>query len=105
MAAQCLWAPPAGVDELWGQVLMELDRIPKEVCRNLVESMPRRMQAMARAKEGKLATSTKTGSSSVGHCKSCIKSIHEANVLTFGINRTKILSFVIENSHEFSFVI
>jgi len=53
MAAQCLWASPAGVDELWGQVLMELDRIPKEVCRNLIESMPRRMQAMVRAKEGK----------------------------------------------------
>jgi len=53
MAAQCLQAPPAGVGELWGQVQMEWDRITKEVCRNLIESMPRRMQAMVRAKEGK----------------------------------------------------
>jgi len=41
------------VDELWGQVLMGLDRIPEDICRNLIESMPRRMQAMVRAKEGK----------------------------------------------------
>ena len=32
---------------------MELDRILKEVCRNLIESMPRRIQAMVKAKEGK----------------------------------------------------
>ena len=53
MAAQCLQAPPAGVGELWGQVQMELDRIPKEACRNLIESILRRMQAMVKAKEGK----------------------------------------------------
>jgi len=52
MAAQCLWAPPASVDELQGQVQMGLDGIPKEVCRNLVECMPRRMQVMVRAKTG-----------------------------------------------------
>ena len=34
-------APPAGVDELWGQVLMELDRIPEDICRKLIESRPR----------------------------------------------------------------
>jgi len=49
--------------------------------------------------------STKTGSLSGGHCKCCIKSIHEANVLIFGTNRAKILCFVTKNSHEFSFVI
>ena len=49
--------------------------------------------------------STKTGSSSGGHCKSCIKSIDEANVLAFGTNRATILFFVTENYHEFSFVI
>ena len=49
--------------------------------------------------------STKTGSLSVGHCKSCIKSIHEANVLAFGTNRAMIPCFVKENSHEFSFVV
>jgi len=47
MAGQCPLVPP-GVDELWGQVQMELDRIQKEVCRNLIESMPRRMQAMVK---------------------------------------------------------
>jgi len=52
----------------------------------------------------KISESTKAGSSSGGHCKSCIKPIHEANILTFGINRAMILCFVRENSHEFSFV-
>ena len=49
--------------------------------------------------------STKTGSLSGGHCKSCIKSIHEANALAFSTNRATILFFVTENFHEFSFVI
>jgi len=53
----------------------------------------------------KISESTKTGSSSGGHCKCCIKSIHEANVLAFGKNRATILCFVTENSHKFSFVI
>jgi hypothetical protein len=48
--------------------------------------------------------STKTGSLSVGHCKSCIKSTSKSNDLSFGINKDKILCFVQENSHEFSFV-
>jgi len=46
----------------------------------------------------KIWESSKTGSSSVGHCESCIKSIHEGNVLTFGTNRAKILCFVKKNS-------
>ena len=53
----------------------------------------------------KIWESTKTGSLSVGCCKSCIKSIDEANVLKFGTNRAKILCFVTKNSHEFSFVV
>ena len=53
----------------------------------------------------KIWESTKTGSLSGGHCKCCIKSTHEANVLTFGANRAKILYFVTKNSHEFSIVI
>jgi len=32
---------------------MGLDRIPEDICRNLIESMPRRMQAMVKAKEEK----------------------------------------------------
>jgi len=50
MAAQCLWAPPASVDELWGQVLVAWDRTPSEVCRNVVESKPRRIGAVIKAK-------------------------------------------------------
>jgi len=41
---------------------------------------------------------------SLGNCKSCIKSIHGANVLTFGTNKDTVVSFVTENAHEFSFV-
>ena len=40
----------------------------------------------------------------MGHCKSCIKSIDEANVLIFGTNKDMIPCFVTRNSHEFSFV-
>jgi len=50
MAAQCLWAPPASVDELWEQVLVAQDRTPSEVCRNVVESKPRRIGAVIKAK-------------------------------------------------------
>jgi hypothetical protein len=42
--------PPAGMHELWEQVQMEWDKIPKEVCRNLIESMPRRIEAVIKAK-------------------------------------------------------
>ena len=38
--------------------------------------------------------STKTGSSSVGHCKSCIKSINEVHGFKLGINKDRILCFV-----------
>jgi len=51
VAAQCIWAPPAGADELWGQVLVEWDRTPSKVCRNVVGSKPRRIEAMIKAKE------------------------------------------------------
>ena len=45
----------------------------------------------------KIWESTKTGSLS-GHCESCIKSIHEANVLAFGTNKAMVLCFVTEIS-------
>jgi len=38
------------VDELWGKVLVEWDRTPSEVCRNVVESKPRRIGAVIKAK-------------------------------------------------------
>ena len=55
VVAQCLWAPPAGVDELLGQVLVEWDRMPSRVCRNVVESKPRRIGAVIKAKGAQTA--------------------------------------------------
>ena len=42
--------PATGIHELWERVQVEWDRIPKEVCRNLIESMPRRIEAVIKAK-------------------------------------------------------
>ena len=45
-------APPAGMHELWQRVQVEWDKIPAEVCVGLIESMPRRIQAVIKAKGG-----------------------------------------------------
>ena len=42
--------PAAGIHELWERVQVEWNGIPKEVCRNLIESMPRRIEAVIKAK-------------------------------------------------------
>jgi DDE superfamily endonuclease len=44
--------PPNGIHELWNRVQVEWDRIPVEECRKLIESMPRRVQAVLKAKGG-----------------------------------------------------
>jgi DDE superfamily endonuclease len=44
--------PPNGIHELWERVQVEWDRIPVEECQKLIESMPRRVQAVIRAKGG-----------------------------------------------------
>ena len=44
--------PPSGVHELWERVQAEWDRIELEVCQNLIESMPRRVEAVYKAKGG-----------------------------------------------------
>src|SRR5271156_374847 len=44
--------PPNGILELWECVQKEWDRIKPEVCQNLIESMPRRVAAVIRAKGG-----------------------------------------------------
>jgi len=44
--------PPRGVLELWDRIQVEWDKIEPEVCQNLIESMPRRMEAVIRAKGG-----------------------------------------------------
>ena len=41
-----------GILELWERIEVEWEKIPVEVCQNLIESMPRRIAAVARAKGG-----------------------------------------------------
>ena len=51
VAEQCLWVPPAGVDELWEQVLVKWDSTPSKVCRNVIVSKPRRIGVVIKAKK------------------------------------------------------
>src|SRR3978361_1617006 len=51
--------PPRGVHELWERVVEEWEAIEPEVCQRLIESMPRRIQAVIKAKEA--IQSTKAG--------------------------------------------
>jgi hypothetical protein len=44
--------PPKGMMELWERVEEEWNKIEPEVCQNLIESMPRRVQAVVKAKGG-----------------------------------------------------
>src|SRR5262249_46109225 len=41
---------PAGVHELWERVEAEWNKIPRDVCMGLIESMPRRVCAVLKAK-------------------------------------------------------
>jgi hypothetical protein len=43
---------PKGIVELWERVQVEWEKIASEVCQNLIESMPRRMEALIKAKGG-----------------------------------------------------
>ena len=45
-------APAAGIHELWEWVQVEWEKIPPRVCVELIESMPRRVQAVIKAKGG-----------------------------------------------------
>lgn len=42
--------PPKGLLELWERVQVEWDRIDEQTCRRLIESMPRRIEAVIKAK-------------------------------------------------------
>jgi hypothetical protein len=44
--------PPKGIQELWERVQEEWEKIPKEECVNLINSMPRRIKAVLKAKGG-----------------------------------------------------
>ena len=43
---------PSGMSELWERVEAECDKIPTQVCQNLIESMPRRIEAVLKTKGG-----------------------------------------------------
>ena len=42
--------PPKGVHDLWDRMAKELNDMPPETCQTLIESMPRRIQAVLKAK-------------------------------------------------------
>jgi transposase len=44
--------PAKGVTELWDRVQIEWEKIPKEVCQNLIASMPSRIRAVLKANGG-----------------------------------------------------
>ena len=44
--------PPSSIQELWTRVQKEWDDIGEHECRNLIESMPRMVEAVIKAKEG-----------------------------------------------------
>jgi transposase len=43
---------PTSIDELWERVETEWEKIPAQVCIDRIESMPRRIAAVLRAKNG-----------------------------------------------------
>ena len=45
-------AEPTSIDELWERVEAEWEKIPAQVCIDLIESMPRRIAAVLKAKGG-----------------------------------------------------
>lgn len=42
-------SPPSSIAQLWERVQVEWEKIPAEVCQNLLENMPRRVQAVLKA--------------------------------------------------------
>jgi hypothetical protein len=44
--------PPGGIQELWERVEVEWEKIDAAACQNLIESMPRRVSAVIKAKGG-----------------------------------------------------
>ena len=43
---------PKGILELWERIEKEWEKIPASLCQNLIESMPRRVAAVVKAKGG-----------------------------------------------------
>lgn len=44
--------PPTSMAQLWERVQVEWENIPASVCQKLIESMPRRVEAVLKAKGG-----------------------------------------------------
>ena len=44
--------PPSGIIELWKRVEKEWEAIPLDMCQKLIASMPRRIEAVIKAKGG-----------------------------------------------------
>ena len=44
--------PPSGIHELWERILVKWEKIAVEKCQKLIKSMPRRVQAVLKAKGG-----------------------------------------------------
>ena len=44
--------PPKGIKELWKRTQVEWEKISVEECQSLIESMPRRIQAVLKAEGG-----------------------------------------------------
>ena len=44
--------PPESVDELWERVQDEWNKIPVETVQNLIDSMPKRINAVLKARGG-----------------------------------------------------
>ena len=44
--------PPSGIYELWERIHVKWEKIAVEECQKLIESMPRRVQAVLKAKGG-----------------------------------------------------
>jgi transposase len=45
-------SPPPNLHAMWDRLVHEWENIPSEVCQNLIESMPRRLEAVIKAKGG-----------------------------------------------------
>src|SRR6201991_4608073 len=44
--------PPSSLHQLWDRLVEQWNKIPTEVCQNLIKSMPRRCRAVINAKGG-----------------------------------------------------
>ena len=73
-----------------------IERTSKEVCRNLIESMPRRIEAEIKAKEAQTKYKQKTVPSKVPYCKIYNKTMAWTKLLDFGVAKEGMSTFVMK---------